>query len=368
MFDVPLSMTDPLSSSEGRLPDAMRTLLVEDDPGQHEMLARELTELGLDVTAVPDAESGLVEHLRAAFDLFVIDWVMPGMDGLQLCSRVRALPAGDRPYVIVVTGRDRASDLTEVLDAGADDYVAKPVDFGLLQTRIRIAQRRVASDARHREAREALARSEADFRRVVERSPLGVFAHRDGRIVYVNAVACRTFGLTADQLLGVDFAGFVRPEFREVASRRAARFERTQVPPPPMEMEIERAGGERASVRLIPATSTVYQGERACFTILEDVTERQRAERELRMTQYAVDRAADAAVWVKDDGRIFYANEAACKMTGYTPVQLVGRHIAELDVSGSVTDHAPPREIADALKAAETRITLADVPLSRSGS
>lgn len=309
----------------------MRTLLVEDDPGQRQTLASWLDELGLDVTVLADAHKGLMEHLRCPFDLLVVDWVMPGMDGLQLCHRIRSMPDGDRPYVLVVTGRDRASDLTEVLDSGANDYMAKPIERGLLQTRIRIAERRVASDKRHREAREALARSEADFRRVIERSPLGVFAHQDGAIAYVNAAACSTFGEQSAALIGTPFVTLVRQPFRDVAEKRAARFERTQVPPPPMEMELERPDGTIASVRCIPATAATYEGQRACFTILEDVTERLRAERELRTTQFAVDHAADAAFWVGSGGNITYANHAASRLCGYSRPDLVGRNFYELD-------------------------------------
>ncbi len=252
------------------------------------MLAMWLERLGLDVTVVPDAPRGLMEHLRRPFDLLVVDWVMPEMDGLQLSRRIRAMPGGDRPYILVVTGRDRPDDLAQVLDAGADDYVAKPADFALLQTRVRIAERRVASDARHRAAREALARSEADFRRVIERSPLGVVAQRGGSLVYANAAAGRTFGVAPGELLGTELAALAQPEYRDVVARRAARFERTQVPPPPMEMDLRRSDGQACVVRCIPATSAVYKGERAFFTLLEDITE----QRQLQASLQQADRLA----------------------------------------------------------------------------
>jgi len=309
----------------------MRTLLVEDDPEQRETMSRWLKELGLDVFAVSDGNAGLLSHLRSPFELLVVDWVMPQMDGLALCRRVRAMPGGDRPYILVVTGRDRPDDLAEVLDAGADDYIAKPPSFGFLQTRIRIAERRVARDRRHREAQEALAQSEADFRRVIERSSVGIFAHRQGRLVYVNAAAMRTLGANREALLGRKFSDLVHPNYREVASRRAARFERTQVPPPPVELEMQRLDGDPVVVRMIPATGALYQGERSCFTLLEDITAKRVAERRLRMTQFAVDHAADAALWIAGDGSITYANRAACQMTGFASAELLGKHVLDLD-------------------------------------
>ncbi|MGH1343095.1 MAG: ATP-binding response regulator [Nannocystales bacterium] len=266
----------------------MRTLLVEDDAVQRARLADALVELGLEVSSYERAERGLMEHARQPFDLLVVDWVLPEMDGLQLCRKVRSLPGGDRPYILVVTGRDRPDDLSAVLDAGADDYVAKPVHMALFKTRLRIAQRRLASDARHRAAREALARSEADFGRVIERSPLGVIAEHDGVIVYANAAAGRTFGTSPQALCGTATVDLAQPEYRHVVSRRSKRFFRTQVPPPPMEMDLRRVDGGVVVVRCIPATSAVYNGRRALFTMLQDITQ----QRQLQASLQQADRLA----------------------------------------------------------------------------
>lgn len=229
-----------------------------------------------------------MEHARRPFDLMVVDWVLPEMDGLQLCRKIRSLPGGDHPYILVVTGRDRPDDLSAVLDAGADDYVAKPVHMALFKTRLRIAQRRLASDARHRADREALARSEADFGRVIERSPLGVIAEHDGLIVYANAAAGRTFGTSPQALCGTATLDLAQPEYRHVVSRRSKRFARTQVPPPPMEMDLRRVDGGICVVRCIPATSAVYKGQRALFTMLQDVTQ----QRQLQASLQQADRLA----------------------------------------------------------------------------
>ena len=134
----------------------MRTLLVEDDPVQRDALLSGLQRLGLDVTGVPDANAGLVAHLRQPFDLLIIDMVLPGMDGLKLCQKIRSIRGGDHPYIVMVTGRGGIRDLTRVLDAGADDFLTKPIDPSLLLTRVRIAERQLKTNARHRQAREAL--------------------------------------------------------------------------------------------------------------------------------------------------------------------------------------------------------------------
>ena len=78
------------------------------------------------------------------FPLVVLDWMLPGVDGLELCRRVRAQPGGDRVFLLVTTGRNRRQDLADALDAGADDYVPKPFELSQLEARLTIAERRVA--------------------------------------------------------------------------------------------------------------------------------------------------------------------------------------------------------------------------------
>lgn len=91
--------------------------------------------------------------------LVILDWQMPGLDGLEVCRRIRAHEVGDTTFVLVVTARDGADDLTAVLDAGADDYVSKPVTPDNLQARLRIAERRIEVSRARKNAEEELQRA-----------------------------------------------------------------------------------------------------------------------------------------------------------------------------------------------------------------
>jgi len=310
----------------------MRTLVIEDDQAQRESLYGQLVGLGQDVTAVADAESALVAHLREPFDLLLVDWVLPGMDGLRLVQRLRSQPGGDSPFVIVVTARDRPEDLARVLDAGADDYLAKPIDASLLMTRVRIAERRVARHRLHDEDREALARTQAEFRRVIERCPLGVIARRGSAIAYANGAAARILGTTRQELIGVPFNDYVAAEFREVVERRAQRFDRTAAPPPPLDLAMLRKDGGRIVARMIPVTQATFEGTTVHFVMVEDITARMAAERRLRMTQFAVDRAGDAILWADAGGAITYVNAATGKLLDQEPDLLVGRSYSDVDI------------------------------------
>jgi two-component system cell cycle sensor histidine kinase/response regulator CckA len=310
----------------------MRTLVIEDDQAQRETLYGQLVALGQDVTAVADAESALVAHLRVPFDLLLVDWVLPGMDGLRLVQRLRSQPGGDSPFVIVVTARDRPEDLTRVLDAGADDYLAKPIDPSLLMTRVRIAERRVARHRLHDEDREALARTQAEFRRVIERCPLGVIARRGSTIAYANGAAARILGTTRQELIGVPFNDHIAPEFRDVVERRAQRFDRTSAPPPPIDLAMLRNDGGRLVARMIPVTQATFEGTTVHFVMVEDITARMAAERRLRMTQFAVDRAGDAILWVEAGGTVTYVNAATGKLLDQEADALVGGSFYDVDV------------------------------------
>lgn len=111
------------------------------------------------MVACGDAETGLSAFRDDAFSLVVLDWLLPGMDGLELCRWIRAAPDGDHPLILVITVQDRPEHLTAVLDAGADDYLAKPFTSEVLDVRLAIAERRIVQAAEQRRAVAELARS-----------------------------------------------------------------------------------------------------------------------------------------------------------------------------------------------------------------
>jgi CheY-like chemotaxis protein len=92
--------------------------------------------------------------------LVVLDWQMPGLSGIEVCERVRGGPAARDTFVLIITARGASADLLRVLDAGADDYLSKPLSPEALKARIIIAERRLTADRARRDAEEALARAQ----------------------------------------------------------------------------------------------------------------------------------------------------------------------------------------------------------------
>jgi two-component system, OmpR family, response regulator len=116
---------------------AMRVLVVEDDLKMAALLSRGLTEEGLAVEVVRTGEDALTMAAAREYDV-----ILPGMDGFTVCRRLRT--AGRWAAVLMLTARDGIEDLTEGLDAGADDYLTKPFSFAELLGRLRALERRPA--------------------------------------------------------------------------------------------------------------------------------------------------------------------------------------------------------------------------------
>ena len=118
----------------------MNILLAEDDENVVGFLTKGLVEEGYSVTSFSDGKSALLQSKEKHFDLFILDIMMPEIDGINLCSALRA--NGIMSPVIILTARNTVKDKISGLDAGADDYLVKPFDFDELLARIKALLRR----------------------------------------------------------------------------------------------------------------------------------------------------------------------------------------------------------------------------------
>lgn len=118
----------------------MLILLVEDDPAQLEPLQVALSQVGHIVDAVEDGETALWLIKEKDYDLLILDWMLPKVSGVELCRRYRNL--GNAAPVLILTAKDTTTDKVDGLDAGADDYIVKPVDVLELLARVRALGRR----------------------------------------------------------------------------------------------------------------------------------------------------------------------------------------------------------------------------------
>ena len=119
----------------------IRILVVEDDPYFQRVLVRRLEAEGYQVQAANDGREGMKAIVTFEPDLVISDWMMPQVDGLELCQSVKTGLGDAAPYFILLTAKGEISDKLLALDTGADDYLVKPCDQGELMARVRAGLR-----------------------------------------------------------------------------------------------------------------------------------------------------------------------------------------------------------------------------------
>lgn len=154
-------MHDPennvIARSAATLRKPMTILVAEDDPMFRRLLERQLRSWGFQTVVVEDgAEAWKIIQQDDAPELLILDWMMPGIDGVELCRRVRSQASGRYPYVLLLTGKDAKQDVIDGLNSGADDYLTKPFDIGELRARLRAGKRILSLQHELIQAQEAL--------------------------------------------------------------------------------------------------------------------------------------------------------------------------------------------------------------------
>jgi DNA-binding response OmpR family regulator len=137
----------------------MNVIIADDDPTMLAVL-RAVVEQGghTVVAAVRDGEAAWTAFQGEPTPLVILDWEMPKLDGLGLCRRIRQSEHAD-PFILIITGRKTRDDLLKALDAGADDYLAKPVTPDDFAARLRIVERRIQITGARRQAEAELRRA-----------------------------------------------------------------------------------------------------------------------------------------------------------------------------------------------------------------
>jgi DNA-binding response OmpR family regulator len=140
----------------------MKILIAEDDPVSRRLLQAALIKWGYEVIVTANGkEAWQALQQPDAPSLLILDWLMPEMDGVEVCREARGTPTFKSAYILLLTSRGSKEDIVEGLEAGADDYVTKPFDHGELRARVqvgaRVVQLQSALADRVKELEEAIA-------------------------------------------------------------------------------------------------------------------------------------------------------------------------------------------------------------------
>jgi PAS domain S-box-containing protein len=286
----------------------IKVLLVEDNPRDADLLreiVEEVASQAFQWTHVVRLGEGLQQLSEEGFDVVLLDLSLPDSQGLDTLTRIHR----QAPHVpiVVLTGLDNQALAMEAVRAGAQDYLVKGQVAGhwLLRTvGYAIERQRLRAELEQR-TRE-LQVSEGRLRTIIAGDTNGiVVVDRHRKVCFVNPAAEALFGRQAEALVGEGFP------FPVVADQTT-------------ELEIRSGAGETTTVEMHVVEIT-WEGQPACFASLRDITERKRAEEELRKLSRAVEQAADGVVITNQNGLIEYVNPAFEKLTGYTKAEVIGQ-------------------------------------------
>jgi diguanylate cyclase (GGDEF)-like protein/PAS domain S-box-containing protein len=195
----------------------MNILLAEDDPISAKVITRALESLDHTVQVYADGVAAWQAFQDGDFDLVITDWMMPRMEGPELCKQIRTLGREPYPFLVVLTSRDDRDDKFAALDAGADDFLLKPLDREELVAKISVAERIVDIQSRYREQARRLSDANAQlgrttalaeqsrnrFSQLFESLPVPCFTFdHQLKIMEANQKCVDTFSRPAHILLG----------------------------------------------------------------------------------------------------------------------------------------------------------------------
>ena len=250
----------------------MKILLVEDHPGSRRNLQRLITKRGHEVTAVASAEEAEAALAKENFPFLILDWMLPGKSGVDLCRELRGWPNGDEMFILLVTAKADTEDLEQALEAGGNDYLTKPLDVDLLDVRISVAERQIRELAERNQARAALLESARTMTNILEKTTDGFFAvDSEWKLTYVNAAAESIFARKRDELIG----GVLWERFPElVGSVFQENYEKVMAEKVAIEFEASDPSGKTwYEVHAYPSNGGVS-------VFFRDISERKKSETE----------------------------------------------------------------------------------------
>ena len=288
-------------------------LVVEDDKATRLMLRHALKRDGYTVKEAEDGERALAAYERWRPDIVLLDAVMPVLDGFSTCSRLRQLPGGAGTPVLIITGLDDDLSVEQAFQAGATDYITKPIPWAVLRQRVR----RLLQASRVETMEAHLAATEARMRAVVCNALDGIVTYdAQGIVESFNPAAERIFEYRAREIVGKHIQIlFAEPDPGEIVR-------------PGMQREVTGRRKDGATFPLeISVSESAANGHRGFTAILREITDRRGAEEALRRLEKAVETMQLGVTITDTEGRILYTNPAEASMHGYAVEELIGKDI-----------------------------------------
>ncbi len=216
----------------------MRILVIDDEPTSTDLLKDylKIDSSTNEIVVCSDAESGIVAHLTTPFPLIILDLVLPGMNGIELCKKIRVLPKNKQCYIIAATGEDTSVFLNKILEAGANDYISKPFALDTFLLRLKIAKYRIATAEKPHPTDN---RQDSAVMLLNASPDIIVLLDTQGTILDCNDAFTQVTKKTYSELIGASSWNSLPPD---VAERRKEKFKEVIYTRQPKRYEDQREG------------------------------------------------------------------------------------------------------------------------------
>ncbi len=335
-------------------------LIVDDEPQARAMMSQIIQHRGYHTAVARSGEEALeyIEHLEP--DLVVLDAMLPGIDGFEVCTRIKAQTTGNNTPVLMVTGLRDDQVIQRAFGAGAADYIAKPFQSLELQQRMEQLLRTNQAEKNLRETRE---RYEALFNRSLD----AVYIHDfDGNFIDANGAALQMLGYSHDEILKMNFLTLLPRQQTQQAVHIFETIKAKGFHEDVIEFELKHKSGTFINVQT--RTSLIYHHGHpwAIQGIARNTTIRKSMERALRNSEARyrsiIESNADGIVIVDQEGVVHFINPAAEALFGRQADELVGHQFGFPLVIGETAEvevilparHQPPNMRIAEMRVVET--------------
>jgi len=320
-------------------------LVVDDDKFMRTQLRRAMEQAGYQVVEASEGEQALAVYTRLHPDIILLDALMPVIDGFTCCSQLQKLPGGDRTPILMITALEDQESVDQAFEAGATDYITKPIHWAVLRQRVRYL---LAAS----QAQEELRQREEFLQRIIKSSPDCIkVLDLEGRLLYMSAGGQSL--LEIDDLSSVMNSQWV--DFWQETYNQAARCA----------VETAKAGGigkfqgycptakgtpKWWEVVVTPLLDAEGKPEKL-LSVSRDITERKQAEEALQESEARFRRLFESniigIIFADLSGNITMANNAFVQMVGYTQEELHAGQVRWDEMTPAEYRHLDEQAIAE---------------------
>lgn len=293
----------------------MKILIAEDNAFSRTLLKKTLTKVGYEVVAVDNGNAAWEELQREdPPKLALVDWMMPGLSGIDLCRKIREIKTTIPVYMILLTAKTDKDDVLEGFSAGADDFIKKPFDSGELLARIKVGRR--------------LVEQQALLHCLIDSIPDPIYV-KDSRGLYLgcNSAYARFVGVEQSAVNGRSASEILEPE---LARQSHMEDLRVLANADTLESEGWEASASDGDVYLNTLKVPYLEssgGSTGMIGISRNLTRRMEMEQEMRRLAVAVEQSTESIMITDDSGVIQYVNKAFEVNSGYLADEVIEKHL-----------------------------------------